>query len=384
MSCEQIALSELGIIPEKYYASEIDKYAIAQTQLNFPTTIQLGDVTKWQEWSIEWNKIDLITAGSPCQGFSFAGKGLAFDDSRSKLFFVFVDILSHIRKYNPNVKFLLENVNMKKEYLTKINQILGILPVFINSSLVSAQNRKRWYWTNIRTKQNGLFGGLETDIPQPQDEGILLKDILEQKVDEKYYISETAISRMHRKKYSGPLINPDKTGTLNTKNNSGQLCFDSGTTLISNEGNIPDTEIYCVAVRGRNPDNSSDRNPGIPLQQTIEPNLSGKTNCLTSVQKDNLVFCKNYVQWDTSGKGSRSQNERAFYENSKHGSLTTQGIGHTGVLKKYTLRRLTPLECARLQTIPEWYKWQCSDSQQYKMLGNGWTVKVIMHILSYF
>ena len=113
MSCGQIALKQLGIIPEKYYASEIDKHAIKQTQLNFPDTIQLGNVTKWKEWDIDWRSIDLILAGSPCQGFSFAGKQLAFDDPRSKLFFVFIDILNHIRSLNLDVLFLLENVNMK-------------------------------------------------------------------------------------------------------------------------------------------------------------------------------------------------------------------------------------------------------------------------------
>src|ERR1035437_272209 len=114
MSCGQIALKELGIIPGKYYASEIDKYAIAQTQLNFPNTIQLGSVTEWKDWDIDFKSIDLLCAGSPCQGFSFAGKQLAFDDPRSKLFFVFIEILNHIKKLNPDVKFLLENVDMKK------------------------------------------------------------------------------------------------------------------------------------------------------------------------------------------------------------------------------------------------------------------------------
>ena len=117
MSCGQIALKECGVKVEKYYASEIDKFAIAQTQLNFPDTIQLGSITEWKSWDIEWNNINLILAGSPCQGFSFAGKQLNFQDEQSKLFFVFVDILNHVKKLNPDVKFLLENVNMKKEWI---------------------------------------------------------------------------------------------------------------------------------------------------------------------------------------------------------------------------------------------------------------------------
>ena len=126
ISCGQIALERAGIKVDKYYASEVDKYAITVTQANYPDTIQLGDVTKWREWDIDWGGIDLLIGGSPCQGFSFAGKQLAFDDPRSKLFFVYVDILNHIRSLNPDVKFLLENVKMKKEHLAVITEQLGV------------------------------------------------------------------------------------------------------------------------------------------------------------------------------------------------------------------------------------------------------------------
>src|ERR1035437_8275047 len=239
MSCGQIALTELGIKIDQYYASEIDKYALAQTQLTFQNTIQLGDVTKWREWSIGWSKINLITFGSPCQGFSFAGKQLAFDDPRSKLFFVAVEILNHIKECNPDVLFLMENVDMKRDHLRIISEYLGVFPVNINSNLVSAQNRSRWYWTNIRTKKVGLFDEIYTDIPQPKDEGILLRDILEDEVDEKYFISQAVLNRIERKTYSEPQFNPDKTGALNTKNNSGQMSIDSGTTFISIDGKAP-------------------------------------------------------------------------------------------------------------------------------------------------
>ena len=151
----------------KYYASEIDKYAISITQKNYPDTIQLGDVTKWREWDIDWASIDLIMGGSPCQGFSMAGKQLAFDDPRSALFFVFVDIRNHIQKHNPDVKFLLENVRMKKDHLAVITEYMGVEPVMINSALVSAQNRRRLYWTNI-----------PLGVTQPADKGEILSDIL--------------------------------------------------------------------------------------------------------------------------------------------------------------------------------------------------------------
>lgn len=160
MGCLYMALKELGLPINNYYASEIDKQAIRFTKQNIPRIIHLGDLEKWREWNIDWKSFDFVGAGSPCQGFSFAGKQLNFSDPRSKLFFTFVDILNHIKKLNPDVKYLLENVNMKKEYLRIISEYLGIFPVRINSNLVSAQNRDRWYWTNIRTKDVGLFSEL--------------------------------------------------------------------------------------------------------------------------------------------------------------------------------------------------------------------------------
>lgn len=403
MSCGPIALKEIGIGFERYYSSEIDKHAIKQTQLNFPKTIQLGDVIKWQEWDIDWSKVDLILAGSPCQGFSFAGKQLAFDDPRSRLFFEFVNILNHARKYNPKVKYLLENVNMKHECMRIINEKMGVFPVNINSVLVSAQNRNRWYWTNIKTKMLGLFSEIHVDIPLPKNESIYLKDILEKEVDEKYYISQAVIDRMLRKQYSIPSINPDKAGTLNTKNNSGQMSLDSGTTFIKTDidGNIKLNQdkascftvgansggyhsdmdlICCVAMRGRNPDNPADRTAGNYVEQCLEPNISGKTNCLTSVQKDNLILsCTLRTFKDNFGF--------RMIKSGKAGTVPVRaredGCGQNVLKIGSKIRRLTPTECDRLQTIPTWYRWECSETQHYKMLGNGWTVKVIIHILKY-
>lgn len=410
MSCGQIALKQLGIIPEKYYASEIDKHAIKQTQLNFPDTIQLGNVTKWKEWDIDWRSIDLILAGSPCQGFSFAGKQLAFDDPRSKLFFVFIDILNHIRSLNPDVLFLLENVNMKKSHMKIISEYCGVFPVNINSNLVSAQNRDRWYWTNIKTKQVGLFGEVYVDIPQPEDKGIFLRDILESEVDEKYYVSQAVLDRMNNPhKNFSPKVDPEKTGCLSTGNNSAKMSFDSGTTFISVDGKAPtqrnatgrsldrkhnyqfiklniegkvspnqnksscftagahsggyhsDMDLICVAMRGRE--------DGL---QHLEPQTTGKTNCLTSVQKDNLIIQR-----------SRGNNKGGLFEG-KTPTLSACAWERNNLLnQENAIRRLIPIECSRLQTIPSWYRWKCSDTQIYKMLGNGWTVDVIVHILSF-
>jgi DNA (cytosine-5)-methyltransferase 3A len=160
ISCGQVALKRCGIKVDEYYASEIDKYAIQVTQKNFPGTIQLGPVELINKERLP--KIDLLIGGSPCQGFSFAGKQLNFEDPRSKLFFEFVRLKKELKpKY-----FFLENVKMKKEYQDVISELLGVEPVEVNSNLVSAQNRKRLYWTNIK-----FF--------MPEDKGIVLKDILE-------------------------------------------------------------------------------------------------------------------------------------------------------------------------------------------------------------
>lgn len=233
MSCGQIALNRLGVKVDKYFASEIDKFAIKGTQINFPDTIQLGSIVDVR--GADLPKIDLFLAGSPCQGFSNSGKGLNFEDPRSKLFFDFVRVLGELRQVNPDIKFLLENVRMKKEWEDTISRILGIQPVCINSALVCAQNRERLYWTNIAMSQRGLFDDKYCTIPQPKDRNIFLKDILQPtcEVEEKYYISEKALARITRKTYSKPKVDPDKGGPVNTKNQSGQVSFDSGSTFIT-------------------------------------------------------------------------------------------------------------------------------------------------------
>ena len=422
MSCGQIALRQLMLLNgfenlrvDTYYASEIDKYAIAQTQHNFPDTVQLGDVERWREWDIDWEHLDLVMGGSPCQGFSFAGKQLAFDDPRSRLFFVFAEILDYARAHNPKVKFLLENVNMKKDHLRIISERVGVFPVNINSALVSAQNRNRWYWTDIRTRQEGLFGEVYSDIPQPEDRGILLRDILEFEVDEKYYLNKKSseyVSNAKRMTKKFTTINGDKA-----------ICLMEGYANKWNGTFIKDVEPICVRMTGRNPENPSDRRAGIYLEQTLEAKTDGKTNCLTSVAKDNLILqlprgknnggfhaekapTLSANAWEQNNlviqrgmilepeqmKEIIKQNPRymANYRASSEKAHTLLSSSYKGaqangmtLVNDGLIRRLTPTECARLQTIPEWYEWNCSETQQYRMLGNGWTVEVIKHILSY-
>ena len=165
ISCGMVALERAGIQVDEYIASEIDENAIAISRQNYKEIIRIGDVTRWREWSLP--KIDLLIGGSPCQGFSRAGKCLNFNDPRSKLFFEYVGVLQKIRQKNPEVKFLLENVKMKNEWKDVISEYLGVQPIEINSKLVSGQNRSRLYWTNIE------------GVKVPEDRGIKLADILE-------------------------------------------------------------------------------------------------------------------------------------------------------------------------------------------------------------
>src|SRR5574344_1302556 len=426
LSCGQIALKELGVKVDKYYASEIDKHAIKQTMLNFPDTIQLGSVTDVDVSKLD--KIDLLIGGSPCTNFSFAGKrngmstttneeiytldrylelkkgGFQFE-GESFLFWEYMRILNDIRKYNPNVKFLLENVEMGKKWERTLSEAIGLLGVHINSALVSAQNRKRIYWTNIRTKQMGLFGDVYSDIPQPEDRGILLKDILEEEVDEKYYLSDKMLNYFNKRSANfnaGKVNIRDKTDKATTLCASMSSCDISDNFVIStkmklkpdqdkngtftaggNSGGLhSDMDLICVAMRGRNPENPSDRTTGLPTEQRLEPRTDRKTNTLTSVQKDNLVLQINPSK--ESGGNQPYQHNRVYDTNGISPCLNTDARGPSILtIEDYRIRRLTPTECSRLQTIPEWYRWECSDTQAYKMLGNGWTVEVIKHILQF-
>ena len=476
MSCGRIAIDRAGIKVDKYYASEIDKYAQIVSDANYPDIIRLGDITKWREWDIE--QPDIIMGGSPCQGFSFAGKQLNFEDERSKLFFVFVDILKH---YKPKY-FLLENVIMSKESNDIISRILGELypecvsqtelfstgqlePIEINSALLSAQNRRRLYWTNIQ------------GIEQPEDKGILLKDILENAETEK-----------------------DKSYCIDAN-------YFKGRSLENYIDKSRRQMVKCGAFRGRNPENPKSRESGLPTEQMLELREDEKTNCLTSVQKDNVIvekinqtvrvrkyevdienlkktlkenknqsglsikqiskklnisktkvehwfrcdksfaipdeniwlnlkdllkiktdkFDKSIIEFEIkknnydmsnriysiNGKSPTSlsnksdynikdnvvafnnpphnnkfkQNATKHYNSKKSNTLLaysgdkTRGIGiHNDDLY---WRKLTPIECERLQTVPDNFTAHVSNTQRYKMLGNGWTVDVIAHILSY-
>lgn len=198
MSTGHTALENVGIKVGKYYSSEIKTAAIKLTQHHYPNTIQLGDVTKWKEWDIDWKNIDMVLSGSPCQDLSIAGKRKGLEGERSGLFFVFVDILNHIKELNPKVLFLQENVaSAPKKDIGIMSRALGVYPVRINSSLVTAQLRDRYYWSNIRTALDGMFGDIVTDIPQPKDKKIMFRDIVQGgavKVDKSVCLAERTIA----------------------------------------------------------------------------------------------------------------------------------------------------------------------------------------------
>ena len=375
MSCGQIALHDIGIPIKQYYASEIDKHAIKQTQCNFPETIQLGDVERWREWNIDWASVDLILAGSPCQGFSLAGKMLGHDDPRSRLYWVFLDILRHVQTHNPSVKFMLENVRMRSNDERQINESLGLTPVVINSSLVSAQNRMRLYWTNIRTRQEGLFGDTHTDIPQPEDRGILIQDILEDIVEEKYFIPPIVWSR---NQISSDVECDSVRDPWLSKNMRGVK--EKACTLLScsYKGARANGMTVVLAV-------GSLRFFGETEFRTMKTMKSPCLNAQRREDGNNQTVVELAVgTWRTHKVDGGFREMTGDKSPCIPARARNDGSGQPCVRTDRALRRLTPTECARLQTIPEWYRWECSDTQAYKMLGNGWTVEVIKHILSFY
>lgn len=326
ISCGYEALKRANIKVDKYFASEIDKYAIQVSKKNYPDIIQLGDINNIDISKLP--KIDLVIGGSPCQGFSIAGKRLNFDDPRSKLFFKYVDILKQV---NPKY-FLLENVRMKKEWQDIITEYMGVEPILINSALISGQSRKRLYWTNIE------------GVTQPEDKGILLRDVLEPKVDDKYYIKPKS----------------------NTVRSSGR---GSG---INDRHNWDTIRLYDIGKGG---------------QAERVYSTEGKSTSLTAFGGGQGAKTGLYLIGSTQKHAGVSD-----IETGKSTTLTSSmgtGGGHVPMISSTenicgVIRKLTPLECERLQTLSDGYTdVGISNTQRYKCIGNAWTVDVVAHIFSF-
>jgi len=354
ISCGRIALERAGIKVDKYYASEIDKYAIKVTMANYPDTIQLGSVTEVKGENLP--KIDLLIGGSPCQGFSFAGKQLNFEDERSKLFFEFVRLL---RECKPKY-FLLENVKMKKEYQDVITEHLGVEPIEINSALVSAQNRKRLYWTNI------------PEVTQPEDRDVMLKDIVHEYVD--------AIEFEELAEYIVPF---DKTlQILDKEVQRGKVGYFRKDSQANRVYYIHDKAVTLCGEAG-----GGAAKMGQYLFGHTKKNSQGNR----VYAEEEKSACLNASSGGTAGVGNilfgcitpdrieKRQNGQRFNDGKKFYTLTAQD--KHGVLVEGYIRKLTPIECEKLQTVPTGYTDCVSNAQRYKMLGNGFTVDVIAHIL---
>ena len=361
MSCGQIALNRAGVKYDRYFASEIDKYAMQVTQANYPNTMQLGDVTKVDYTKLPIGGIDLLMGGSPCQGFSFAGKQLNFNDPRSKLFFEFVRLRDELKpKY-----VLLENVRMKKDSEDIITKYMGFPPQAINSNLKSSKNRYRLYWWGQ------LVDGKYQMIPIPpmKDEGIVLKDILEDLPFSEIpnYLNNTWCGK--RRGDMVKSVDDPKANCLTASMWKGQIPtfvkkpiqvgeatnikgFDilkrvyspngKSPTLTTMQGGHREPKVAIGRIVNRRLDENGVRKDyqlELPYTAQIEVRNDEKSNCLTTVQKDNVVV------------------EKELY------------------------RKLTPLECERLQTVPDGYTEGVSKTQRYKMLGNGWTVEIISEIM---
>jgi DNA (cytosine-5)-methyltransferase 3A len=303
MSCGQIALERAGITVDNYYASEIDKYAIKITQKNYPNTIQLGDINEVDFTKLK-GEITLAIGGSPCTYWSIARDGRETDSSGIG-FELFMQYVRAVRESEAKYFLYENNFGIHKDIQREISKQLGVEPIMINSALVSAQNRKRLYWTNI------------PGVAQPNDLGILLKDVV---LDHEYTIG--------------------------------------------------------AAMRGRYDENGK-------VRQQIEIRKDSKSNALTTVQKDCLLVNRCYQVGTAQEIRGNDSIKRVYSTEGKAPTLTTMQGGHREpkiAIDDVEWRKLTPLECERLQTVPDTYTEGVSNTQRYKMLGNGWTVDVIAHI----
>jgi DNA-cytosine methyltransferase len=365
MSTGHTALDNVGIKVDKYYSSEIKPAAIKLTQHHYPDTIQLGDVTKWKEWDIEWSEIDMVLSGSPCQDLSIAGKRKGLKGERSGLFFTFVDILNHVKKYNPNVLFLQENVgSAPREDVGIMSRELGVYPVRINSSLVTAQLRDRYYWSNIRTRKDGLFGDLVTDIPQPKDRKIMFKDIVTGgavKVGKCRALLERNYKSFGHK---------DKNSEKAQKYLKGREKFGSLSLVYVDKSTcLAERTIASASYKDMNSDKA---------QKFLKERESRSMMSLIYVDKDkHSCLTEHYKKaFDFGNEDSEKWQKYARKRNENTGMVTL-------IEQKSKVRIVNKIEMCRLQGFPDDWCDILTDVEVGSLLGDGWTLPVIEHIFSF-
>ena len=367
ISALHLALDRAGIEINTCYYAEIDKYANKITEHHYPDDIALGDVTKWREWDIDWASIDLVGAGFPCQAWSVAGKQLGDKDERGMLFWTTLEIIAHILKHNPQAKFLMENVKMKKDFEQYIThhteQALGrVEKTLINSALVSAQNRQRYYWTNF-------------PVTQPEDKGILLKDIIED-----LPLNEPMPNNVEFKQNYAQW---DLSGNGNKSQDQRAFYINGKHGTLPANGGGSKVKVCGGAIRGRylvdgKRQDHKMKTAGL-TEQRLEVRKDEKTNTLTTVQKDNVVVFKDKSQ--TLLATIYKENAKSMVKRNKMGLCVSDSNKTEYIESGIHYRKLTPLECERLQTFPDGWTDCVSNTQRYKALGNAWTVDVIAHIL---
>lgn len=359
ISCGRVALKRAGIPVEKYYASEIDPYAIKVSQKNYPDIIQLGDIRDWREWDIDFSKIDILFAGFPCQAWSVAGKQKGDDDPRGELIHHLIGIWKKIKRENPDLIFLFENVKMKKEFINYINDLFGCEPILINSSLVSGQNRERYYWTNI------------PGITQPRDRGILLKDILHESNGEAL-LKNYGVYKPQKEKSNCIDANYWKGVGNHAQRTQIFVPLDEYIVPFDKTLKIIEKEVERGKVGYFKQDSQANR---VYYIHTKSVTLCGEAGGGAAKMGQYLFGCL------TPDRLEKRQNGQRFSKGEKFYTLTAQD--QYGILIEGYIRKLTPIECERLQTLEDNYTEGISNSQRYKCIGNGWTVDVIVHILSF-
>ena len=407
MACGMIAMQLAGVDVESYDAYEIDKYAIKTAQHNFPMIKEHGDV--FDADFTQYEGVDFLIGGSPCTYWSIAQTKNRETVASGMGWELFSQYVRALREAKPKYFIYENNKSMSKAIRESIMETFGFEPICINSALVSAQNRQRLYWVGKRN-EDGTYS--KVSVEQPEDRGILLRDILETGIawQEKSYnlttrccgaIPEDTLKRHRHTTVAEPIrIGTIENDAKNPTHDSQQYRVYSpdgkGVTLCGNGGGLgAKTGLYAIPtmpVKEATSRGYTEIECGecvdlsMPNSKTRRGrNMKDKSNCMQT-SNEFYQYVGYAIEFDNEGKLikaiGKAGKEITIYE-VKDGKITIKGKQYPIKLRDgyYIIRKLTVRECMRLQTVPEWYEFPVSDSQAYKMLGNGWTCEVIAHIL---